>query len=88
MAHDAFELSEFFSGADYDLKEKVLLELCKRDPDTLLDIIRTVDQNIGIDEIKSLMRSGQRVAAVKRMREMVPGMGLKEAVNYVDRLPL
>lgn len=88
MAHDAFELAEFFSGADYELKEKVLLELCKRDPELMLDILRTVDHNVDLDELKSMMRAGRKINAIKRYREMVPGTGLREAKDFVEALPL
>ena len=88
MAHDAYELAEFFSEADTPLKTKVLLELCKRDPDFLLDIIRTVDHNIDLDELKSLMRAGKKIDAIKRYRVMAPGTGLREAKDYVEALKL
>lgn len=86
MSHDAFELAEFFSGAGYDLKEKVLLELCRRDPDFMLDILRTVDHNIDLDELKSLMRANKKIIAIKRYRQMAPGVGLREAKDFVEAI--
>ena len=88
MAHDAYELAKFFSEADYERKEKVLLELCKRDPDFMLDILRTVDHNVDLDELKGLMRAGKKINAIKRYRDMVPGTGLRDAKDYVEALPL
>lgn len=88
MSHDAYELSEFFSGADYELKEKVLLELCRRDPELMLDIIRTADHHVDLAELKSLMRAGKKINAIKRYREMVPGIGLKEAKDFIEAMKL
>jgi len=88
MSHDAYELCRFFSRADYELKEKVLLELCNRDPDLMLDIIRTVDWNVDIEELKTLVRSGNFIPAIKRYREMAPGTDLKTAKEFVEALEL
>ncbi len=88
MSHDAYELAKFFSEADYDRKEKVLLELCRRDPDFMLDILRTVDHNVDLDELKSLMRAGKKINAIKRYREMAPGIGLKEAKDFIEAMKL
>jgi hypothetical protein len=88
MTHDAYELAEFFSGADYELKEKVLLELCKRDPDFMLDILRTIDHNVDLDELRSFVRNGRKIEAIKRYREMAPGTGLREAKDFVEALKL
>lgn len=37
------------------------------------------------DEIESLVRAGNKIEAIKRVRELT-GLGLKEAKGYVDRL--
>ncbi len=88
MSHDAYELAEFFSEADTPLKTKVLLELCKRDPDYLLELVRTIDHNVDLAELKTLMRAGKKINAIKRYREMAPGIGLRDAKDYVEGLKL
>lgn len=38
------------------------------------------------DEVQALKRAGRTIDAIKRYRELT-GLGLKEAKDYVDRLP-
>lgn len=88
MTHDAYELSQFFSGADLELKEKVLLELCRRNPDLMLDIIRTADCTVDVEELKYMVRDGRKIQAIKWYREMTPGIGLREAKDFIEALLL
>lgn len=90
MAHDAYELSVFFSSTDMMLREKVLLELCKRDPDYLLELIReaAMPPGVDMDELRTLMRAGKKINAIKAYRAMAPGVGIREAKDFVEALRL
>jgi type VI protein secretion system component VasK len=37
-------------------------------------------------EIKTLVQQGQKIRAIKRYRELNPGIGLKEAKDIIDKL--
>lgn len=39
-----------------------------------------------VTELRSLVASGQPIQAIKLYRELVPGTGLKEAKDFVDKL--
>lgn len=90
MTHDAHELAIFFSSTDKELREKVLLKLCEHDPDYLLELIRDAEDPPGVDmdNLRSLMRAGKKITAIKEYRLMVPGVGLREAKNFVEGLKL
>lgn len=87
--HDAYELSKFFSEADLADKTEVLLEVCNREPDLLLDIIRNITNEPWMKECKAFMGDGTDIAskiiAIKHCRAAT-GMGLKEAKEAVEAL--
>lgn len=84
--HDAYELSKFFSEADLAGKTEVLLEICNREPDLLLSIIRDTGATSKLDsELLLLLRAGKKIDAIKRHRAET-GMGLKESKDYVEAL--
>jgi len=88
--HDAHELAVFFSEADTPHKTAVLLEVCKREPDLLLSILRDMTVEPWKAECLAIMNSpptGQsgKIHAIKRCRELT-GWSLKEAKDAVEAL--
>lgn len=80
--HDAYELAKFFSDASLEEKTDVLLEICKREPDLLLDFIR---DNPCDSELRALTAAGKKIDAIKLYR-MKTGADLKESKDYVEAL--
>lgn len=84
--HDAYELSKFFSKADLADKTEVLLEICNREPDLLLSVIRDGQEADNMDnQLRALMAAGEKIPAIKLHRRMT-GVGLKESKDYVEAL--
>lgn len=44
------------------------------------------EEATGMDEVRALKDSGQTIQAIKRLRELQPGMGLAAAKDIVDRM--
>jgi len=90
--HDAHELAVFFSEADTPYKTVVLLEVCKREPDLLLSILRDMTLEPWKQECLALLNGGTtpagrtgKIEAIKRCRELT-GWNLKEAKDAVEAL--
>lgn len=84
--HDAYELSRFFSDADLADKTEVLLELCNREPDLLLSIIRDTGEAGKLDlKLRTLMSIGKKIDAIKLHRQET-GACLKDSKDYVEAL--
>ncbi|USQ80280.1 hypothetical protein NF556_01050 [Ornithinimicrobium faecis] len=45
-----------------------------------------VPRDARLDEVFNLKQSGQQIAAIKRLRELRPGLGLAEAKAIVDEM--
>ncbi len=88
--HDAHELAVFFSEADTPYKTAVLLEVCKREPDLLLSILRDMAVKPWKEEALAIMnspphgRSG-KIEAIKLCRAAT-GWSLREAKDAVEAL--
>ena len=81
----AFELSKFFgTGSEFD-KTAVLLEICNRDPDFLLDCIHSATKLTWEQEAEALLRDGKKINAIKVCRGRT-GWSLKDAKTSVEAL--
>lgn len=85
MTHDAYELSRFFAEATEADKTEVLLAICARDPELLLDIVREVTLEPWRQECKELVYAGKKIDAIKLCRANT-GWGLKESKDWVEAL--
>jgi len=83
--HDAYELSKFFADSDLSDKTEVLLELCQREPDLLLDVIREIAGDPWKRQCRDLLADGQKLGAIKLCRQ-ITGWALKEAKDAVEAL--
>lgn len=91
--HDAHTLSVFFSDSSLAEKTSVLLEVCSRNPELLLEILRDMTKPEWERECRALIQydingkivSG-KIDAIKLCRKLT-GWGLKEAKDAVEALP-
>lgn len=83
--HDGYELCVFFDSATVEQKTDVLLELCKDQPDLLLEVVRRVTNEPWKSECKALVRRGDLIPAIKLWRAETAA-GLKEAKDAVEAL--
>lgn len=82
----AHELSRFFAEAiPGATKTKVLLEICRRDPDFLYDCIKTVGAPTWEQEAEALLRADRKIHAIKSCRNRT-GWPLKDAKTAVEAL--
>lgn len=81
----AFELSRFFGTASEFDKTAVLIEICGRDPDFLLDCVHVATTPSWKKEAEELLRAGRKINAIKLWREKT-GTSLKEAKDAVEAL--
>ncbi len=91
--HDAHTLSVFFSDASSLEKTSVLLEVCARDPELLLEILRDMKKLSWENECRALIQfdtSGKiisgKIDAIKLCRKLT-GWHLKTAKDAVEALP-
>ena len=90
--HDAHTLSVFFSDASLAEKTSILLEVCARDPELLLEILRDMSKPLWEHECRAMLMfdsngiivSG-KIDAIKRCRQ-ITGWHLKEAKDAVEAL--
>lgn len=85
MTHDAYELSRFFVDATEADKTEVLLALCARDPELLLDVVREATMEPWKQECKNFLLAGKKIEAIKLCRAQT-GWGLKESKDWVEAL--
>lgn len=83
--HDAHQLCAFFSGASLEEKTEVLLEVCSRDPELLLAILRDISKPEWEAEVIEFLRAQQKINAIKLWRNKT-GVGLKDAKDAVEEL--
>ena len=83
----AFELSRFFGTATEFDKTAVLLEICERNPDFLLDCVQTVTTPSWKKEIEALLRANKKIHAIKlwRAKTNAPLKDAKDAVEDMQR---
>lgn len=81
----AFELSTFFGTSNELDKTVVLLEVCERDPDFLLDCIHSALTPSWKKEAEELLRAQKKIEAIKLWRGKT-GMSLKDAKDAVEDL--
>ncbi len=80
-----FELSKFFATANEFDKTAVLLEICERDPDFLLDCIHSALTPSWKKEVEELLRAQKKIEAIKLWRGKT-GTSLKDAKDAVEAL--
>lgn len=83
--HDGYELCVFFDSATMEQKTNVLLEICKDEPDLLLEIVRRVTKEPWKTDCKNLVDMGKKIDAIKLWRQHTKD-GLKEAKDAVEAL--
>lgn len=81
----AFELSRFFGTANEFDKTAVLLEICNRNPDLLLDCVHTATTPSWQKEAEGLLRAQKKIEAIKLWRGKT-GMTLKDSKDAVEAL--
>ena len=78
-----YDLSKFFATSTFEDRTKVLLEICKRDPNFLLDCIQVAFKPRWEDEVEALLRAQKKIEAIKVCRAHT-GWSLKEAKDSVE----
>ncbi len=81
----AFELSKFFGTANEFDKTAVLLEICERQQDFLLDCIHSALTPSWKKEVEKLLRAQKKIEAIKLWRGKT-GTHLKDAKDAVEAL--
>lgn len=80
-----YELSRFFGTSNEFDKTAVLLEICNRDPDLLLDCVHTATTPSWQKEAEDLLREGKKIVAIKVCRARTD-WSLKDAKDAVEAL--
>ena len=81
-----YDLSKFFATSTFEERTKVLLEICKRDPDFLYDCISTAkNPTTWYAKAEELLRAQRKIEAIKVCREHT-GWSLKVAKDAVESL--
>ncbi len=81
----SYELSKFFGTSNESDKTAVLLEICERNPDFLLDCVHSAIMPLWKKEAAFLLRDGKKINAIKLWRGKT-GATLKDAKDAVEAL--
>lgn len=68
-----------------NLAKDILIEIAKSNPSAIIKGYNSLNHPNWQDEVLPILRSGQKINAIKRCRELT-GMGLKEAKQAVEEL--
>ncbi len=85
MKNMTYQLSEFFATADEAQKTAVLLEMCDRDVELLMDCITTAYETPLIKDVKDLLRSKKKIDAIRVYRGAT-GASLKDSKDAVEAI--